>query len=269
MSRDSNVFYNRRRQPYMSKLSFTSRINEAQEDDYVPPRTQDEIDDLIDSIKRAATKLNNIRKACKELDPEFDGKPIDISKLRITDKTLDDLNDMIYDEQRLLDAYNSEMEDREDEEMDPGDIEDSDIFDSTAPADDEDDFFDEPLDAEEKPVSNFRLQGKSPLPEYDPNDDMETLFFKTMQYFWMTRTESELIDDYAFYMNLKKEPGVDYFVVPITVFNDRSIIFKVLSIDGEEQSHLEPTISVKEIDLEDDHTDFADLADIFEKETYK
>lgn len=271
MGTDSNVFYNMRSKPYMSKLSLNSRINEAQEDDYIPPRTQDEIDDLIDDIKRAATKLNNIRKACKELDPEFDGKLIDISKLRITDKTLDDLNDMIYDEQRLLDAYNSELDDFEDEsepeEPDEDEINDSDIFDDISP--DEEDFFDEPEPVQRPAISKFKLSGKTPLPEYDPNDDIETLFFKTMQYFWMTRTETELADDFAFYMNLKKEPGVDYLVIPITVFNDRSIIFKVISIDGEEQTHLEPTIAVKDIDLDDDHTDFANLADIFEKETYK
>lgn len=271
MGKENGVFYNRRRMPYMTKLSLNSRVNESQDDDYIP-RTQEELMELADSIKRAATKLNNIRKACKELDPEFDGKLIDIAKLKITDKTLDDLHDMIYDEQRLLDAYNSEIEDGEDNELDPDEIEDADIFDAPEiedEEDEEDDIFDSPENAQEKPVSKFRLQGKSALPEYDPNDDTETLFFKTMQYFWMTRDESELIDDYAFYMNLKKEPGVDYFVIPITVFNDRSIIFKVLSIDGEEQSHLEPTISVKDIDLEDDHTDFTDLAEIFERETYK
>lgn len=273
MGKENNeVFYNRRRMPYMTKLSLKKfRVNESQDDDYVP-RTQEEIKELADSIRRAANKLNNIRKACMELDPEFDGKLIDITRLKITDKTLDDLHDMIYDEQRMLDAYNAEIEDIEDDELDPDEFEDSDIFDAPEIEDedeDDDNIFDNLGNMQEKPASKFRLQGKSSLPEYNPNDDTETLFFKTMQYFWMTRSESELIDDYAFYMNLKKEPGVDYFVIPIAVFSDRSIIFKVLSIDGEEQSHLEPTISVKDIDLEDDHTDFADLAEIFERETYR
>lgn len=260
------IFYNRRRQPYMSKLSLGTYVNESEDYEYIP-RTQDEIEELADAIKRAALKLNNIRKACKSLDPDFEGKLIDITKLKIADKTLDDLNDMIYDEQSLLDAYNNESEEMEEDELDPDEIKDSDIFDSDD-YETEDEFLDEPVDSTKKPVvSKSRLMGKTTLPEYNPNDNIETLFFKTMQYFWMTRTEAELIDDFAFYMNLKKEPGVDYLVIPITVFNDRSIIFKVLSIDGEEQNHLEPTIYVKDIDLTENHTDFMDLVDIFEKET--
>ena len=278
-------FYDRRRTSY-NKVSLRSLIKEAEQLRHVEGHKKynsyEEYIDLKNSIRRAAIRLNKIVKACKELDLKDEGKYVDPDRLDITYRTLENLYDKIYDAKRMLDIYKSELdykleiEEKNYDSLDPDEVKDSDIFDTDET--DEEDIFDDlednnlNNDSEEKSVSNlkFNIQSKSSLPEYNPNDDIKTLFFKTMQYFWMTRSENELIDDYAFYMNLKNEPDVDYFVVPITGFtSDRSIVFNVLSIDGEEQTHLEPTISVDEIDFEEDHTDFADLVEIFKKETYR
>ena len=242
MSGNIRRFFSETGKLYMQKKTVTSRLNEEEEN---IPMTAEEFQVLKDSIVRAAEKLNKIRGEYAQLNPEDALNPVNISKLKISYETLDDLNDRIEDEYHLLEFLKNQEEeeeelfdetDKEPTEEEISAADDSEVFDNTT----DDDIFDtEPTNTE--------------LDNLDDYDNPETEFYNTMAQICANVKD---VNREPFFLVLRHDPDTDYLVYPLAVFKDRSVMFKFLEIDGEKQQNLEKRIPVSDIDVENTEYEF-------------
>ena len=239
MSRGEILFRNQSGKRYMTKtvIGKPKSVHESLEDTLYDD-IDDEDENIALKIKQAVAKLNSIRRACKEIDPDYDEPLLNAVQIPVTPESLDDLYDQIEEERDILNGYMQETQDEEDEfdndidEPTSDDINqiDDTVFDTPDDLDDDDD----------QPVSYNSS-------EFD-DDDLESDFVSAMNY-QMTNIKNEQQRP-VFWLYRKDEPDTDYEVRLVTILGKTAFYFNIVSINGEEYDKNE-TIYLRDIDLEE------------------
>lgn len=212
------------------------------------------VEPLKDRIMKAVKKLNSIRREMLKYDKYYSLKPLNPNVVPIKTRELNELNNKIQNEGRMLDIYKQEQEEKREQEervniddMEPNieDLESTSNYDFS-----DEEIFDEPeeeiFDETEENIAQDN---------YSDSHTEEEEFINAMNRQLNDRSEDERE---AFYLVRKSQPDIDYYVTVLTNFNNNSFYFNVLKVD-EEDCENSKIIKIPLSDIDFDNTDISEL----------
>ena len=228
----------------------------------------DFVESLESRIMRAVDKLNGIRKKSMKIIPNYKKTWINPNTLEIKTKTLNSLEDKIEDEGRMLEIYMQERERKREikeyeldiDDMNPDNQDLEDIYgpidyDDEFDEDDEDD--EDDVEIEDNDIFDSPEKSKNfKLLSYNDNFDEDSEEGRFIQIMNNQLKDYDEVKRTPFCLYRKSQPDVEYYVTVLTNFNNKSFLFNILGVDGEECSNM-MKIPLNDIDF--DNTDVSEL----------